>query len=236
MTTEGWQMADDLLAGEESRERDPDRARHMLVEAARLNDVSAMKRLGDLSMSHEQRRDGAYGVDAKIENEYYEKQGLQSYERATETGAKSTNPSDVKAGKQAAKALGDIYMFGKAGKQVDEARAKTYYEKSGTAESLKAIGDIHREGKAGEPVDEAKAKTYYEKSGTPAAMKAIGDIFVEGKGNIGRDKLQALGMWTQAAAAGSEAARLEIERLKAQVPLSMTRQPITHSSFGSCCA
>ncbi len=108
-------------------------------------------------MSHAQRRDGAYGDDAKIENKYYEKQGLQSYERATETGAKSTNPSDVKAGKQAAKALGDIYMHGKAGKQVDEARAKTYYEQSGTAESLKAIGDIHREGKAGdsEPVDEA---------------------------------------------------------------------------------
>ena len=116
-------------------------------------------------------------------------------------------------------------MFGKAGKQVDEARAKTYYEKSGTAESLKAIGDIHREGKAGEPVDEAKAKTFYEQSGTPAAMKAIGDILVAGKGNIGRDKLQALVMWTQAAAAGSEAARLEIERLKAQVPLSQIASP-----------
>ena len=217
-------MAADLLIGEESRERDPDRAKHMLIEAARLNDVSAMKQLGDLSMSHE-RREGAYGDDAKIENEYYEKQGLQSYERATETGAKSTNPSDVKAGKQAAKALGDIYMHGKAGKQVDEARAKTYYQQSGTAESLKALGDIHREGKAGEPVDEAKAKSYYEKSGTPAAMKAIGDILVEGKGNIGRDKLQALGMWSKAAAAGSEAARLEIERLKAQVPLSQITSP-----------
>jgi len=190
MTAERWQMADDLMAGEESRERDPNRAKHMLIEAARLNDVNTMKQLGDLSMSHE-RREGAYGDDAKIENKYYEKQGLQSYERATETGAKSTNPSDVKAGKQAAKALGDIYMFGKAGKQVDEARAKTYYEQSGT----------------------------------PAAMKAIGDILVAGKGNIGRDKLQALGMWTQAAAAGSEAPRLEIGRLKAQVPLSQITSP-----------
>ena len=108
-------MAADLIEGEESRERDPDRAKHMLIEAARLNDVSAMKQLGDLSMSHEQRREGAYGDDAKIENEDYEKQGLQSSERATETGAKSTNPSDVKAGKEAAKALGDIYMLGKAG-------------------------------------------------------------------------------------------------------------------------
>ena len=44
--------------------------------------VSAMKRLGDLSMSHAQRRDGAYGDDAKIENEDYEKQGLQSYEQS----------------------------------------------------------------------------------------------------------------------------------------------------------
>ncbi len=64
MTAERWQMAADLMAGEASRERDPDPARHMFIEAARLTDVSAMKRLGDLSMSNEQRREGAYGDDA----------------------------------------------------------------------------------------------------------------------------------------------------------------------------
>ena len=39
MTAERWQMAADLMASEASRERDPDRARHMLLEAARLSDI-----------------------------------------------------------------------------------------------------------------------------------------------------------------------------------------------------